>query len=106
MLLRTDVIAALTVMAGIGLAMNSGEVRSIDSTDAITDSHRAVSFETEVLPILEKHCTECHSDENAELGLKLDTYEGLMGGSDYGTVVEAGRRRQPSHRHDRVRRYA
>ena len=33
---------------------------------------------------------ECHSEESAELGLKLDTYEGVMGGSDYGTVVEAG----------------
>lgn len=90
MLLRTDVIAALAVTAGIGLAMHSGEVRSIDSKDTITDSHQAVSFETEVLPILEKHCSECHSEENAELGLKLDTYEGLMAGSDYGTVVEAG----------------
>ena len=90
MLLRTDVIAALAVTAGIGLAMQSGEVRSMDSTLATTDSHRAVSFEAEVLPILEKHCTECHSEENAELGLKLDTYEGLMAGSDYGTVVEAG----------------
>ena len=90
MLLRTDVIAALAVTVGIGFAVQAEGVRSTDSTVAMTDNHRAVSFATEVLPILEQHCTECHSDENAELGLKLDTYEGLMAGSDYGTVVEAG----------------
>jgi len=90
MLLRTDVIAALAVTVGIGFAMQSEGARSMDSTVAMTDSHQAVSFATEVLPILEKHCSECHSEENAELGLKLDTYEGLMAGSDYGTVVEAG----------------
>ena len=54
------------------------------------DMHFEVSFATEVMPLFEKHCWECHSEDNAELGLKLDTYEGVMGGSDYGTVVEAG----------------
>ena len=28
--------------------------------------------------------------QSAELGLKLDTYEGVMAGSDYGTIVEVG----------------
>jgi hypothetical protein len=42
------------------------------------------------MPILEARCWECHSEESAELGLRLDSYEGVMQGSDYGTVVEPG----------------
>jgi len=90
MLLRSDVLSALAVTAAIGLAIQS-DINDVRSDAGVTlESHRAVSFSADVAPLLEKHCTECHSDENAELGLKLDTYEGVMLGSDYGTVVEAG----------------
>lgn len=88
MLLRSDVLSALAVTAAIGLAIQS-DLGDAAPTVAI-DTHEAVSFADEVAPILERHCWECHSEENAELGLKLDTYEGVMAGSDYGTVVEAG----------------
>jgi len=90
MLLRSDVLSALAVTAAIGLAVQSDMGRADASATVITDAHEAVSFAEQVAPILEQYCTECHSEENAELGLKLDTYEGLMAGSDYGTVVEAG----------------
>lgn len=87
MLLRSDVLSALAVAAAVGLAIQSdlGEAAPTVALDA-----PAVSFAEEVAPVLERHCWECHSEENAELGLKLDTYEGVMAGSDYGTVVEAG----------------
>ena len=90
MLLRSDITAALAAVVGIALAVQAdGNTQGKDpATTALTQ--REVSFAEEVLPILEKYCVECHSEESAELGLKLDTYEGVMGGSDYGTVVEAG----------------
>ena len=90
MLLRSDITAALAAVVGIALAVQTdGNIPVKDpATTAVTQ--REVSFAEEVLPILEKYCVECHSEESAELGLKLDTYEGVMGGSDYGTVVEAG----------------
>jgi hypothetical protein len=90
MLLRSDLIAALAVTAGIGLAVQSGADAPLRATTIAPDAHLEVSFATEVMPILERHCWECHSEDSAELGLKLDTYEGVMAGSDYGTVVEAG----------------
>jgi len=55
-----------------------------------------VSFSGEVLPILEARCVDCHGgvdDTGAEVveeGLYLNSYEGVMGGSTWGTVVEAG----------------
>jgi mono/diheme cytochrome c family protein len=51
---------------------------------------QAVSFAEQVLPIFEARCVECHSGTDAELGLNLSTYEGVMAGSDYGTVIEKG----------------
>jgi uncharacterized membrane protein len=89
MLLRSDVISALAVTVGIGLAIQTGAHATPD-TAALGSDTEPVSFSQEVMPILEARCVECHSEENAELGLKLDTYEGLMAGSDYGTIVEAG----------------
>ena len=89
MLLRSDLIAALAVTAGIGLAVQTGDA-PVETATPTLDTHLEVSFASEVMPILERHCWECHSEDNAELGLKLDTYEGVMAGSDYGTVVEAG----------------
>lgn len=90
MLLRSDLIVAFAVSAGIGLAVHSDTAASPVETPSSVDAHADVSFANEVMPLLEKYCWECHSEQSAELGLKLDTYEGVMAGSDYGTVVEAG----------------
>ena len=89
MKLRSDVLAALAVTAGIALAVQGGPA-SVAETNDVVESHAAVSFASEVMPLMEKYCWECHSQENAELGLMLDSYEGTMAGSDYGTVVEPG----------------
>lgn len=88
MLLRADVITALAVAVGVGLAVQS----DVDSPNGVADVvvHEPVSFSADVMPILEQYCWECHSGDNVELGLRLDSYEGVMAGSDYGTVVEAG----------------
>jgi hypothetical protein len=56
----------------------------------------AVSFSEEIKPILDAKCTQCHGgeDENGvvvkEMELDLTTYETLMAGSEYGSVVEPG----------------
>lgn len=89
MLLRADVISALAVAVGVGLAVQSDAAGTPD-TGYTPSAHEPVSFSAEVMPLLEQYCWECHSEENTELGLRLDSYEGVMAGSDYGTVVEAG----------------
>lgn len=89
MLLRADVLSALAVAVGVGLAVQSDSAGTPD-TGYAPSAHEPVSFSAEVMPLLEQYCWECHSEENTELGLRLDSYEGVMAGSDYGTVVEAG----------------
>ncbi len=47
-------------------------------------------FEREVRPILVEHCQSCHGARKQELGLRLDSAEGLRKGSESGPVVTAG----------------
>lgn len=53
-----------------------------------------VSFKTDVLPVLTENCLKCHGGPEAEgtlaSGLRMDTYEGLMKGTKFGPVVDAG----------------
>ena len=51
------------------------------------------SFKDTVLPILTKHCAECHTAGGEGLqasGLDLSSYEGVMKGTDHGPVVVPG----------------
>jgi len=52
-----------------------------------------VSFQLEVLPVLQNACAECHQpggEGYAVSGLDLRTYEGLMNGTKYGPIVIPG----------------
>jgi len=54
------------------------------------------SFVDDVLPIFLERCAECHGGEDQSGGvvteayLDLLSYEGVMAGSEYGTVIEPG----------------
>lgn len=91
MLLRADLLTVLALPIGIGLVLQgSPDAPARATADLGLGVAVAVSFAGEVMPIFEARCAECHSEENAELGLNLSTYEGAMAGSDYGTVIEPG----------------
>lgn len=49
-----------------------------------------VSFQTDVLPIFQERCSECHGTDEPEEGLVLTSYKDVMAGSIYGSVVKAG----------------
>ncbi len=82
---------ALTVLVGMTTVEQGVPQVGIDSAAAAE-----VSFENDVLPILQQWCVECHGglddagEKVLEEGLDVSTYEGLMAGSTWGTVVEAG----------------
>lgn len=44
----------------------------------------------DLAPTLAKHCTVCHSGAAAPLGLRLDSYEGVLQGSQRGPIVRRG----------------
>ena len=55
-----------------------------------------VSFAGDVMPIFQARCVECHgaTDDNGEVrleaSLNLTSHEGVMAGSEFGSVVEPG----------------
>jgi Protein of unknown function (DUF1553)/Protein of unknown function (DUF1549)/Planctomycete cytochrome C/F5/8 type C domain len=54
--------------------------------------HAAVSFETEVKPIFEKHCVECHGPKKQKSELRLDDREvALHGGESHAPNILPGK---------------
>ena len=53
-----------------------------------------VSYQQDVVPILEQRCRACHVAPDGAgyqaTGLLMDSYESLMNGTDYGPVIIAG----------------
>ncbi len=52
-----------------------------------------VSFSKDVMPVLQKHCSECHlpgGQGEVASGLNLSTYEGVMKGTKFGAIVVPG----------------
>lgn len=57
---------------------------------AIVENTTPVSYANQVFPILNTYCVECHGGVRIREGLNMTTYDGLMAGSDNGTVVTVG----------------
>lgn len=48
------------------------------------------SYSKDIQPILDQYCVRCHSKNVAENGLRLDSYEGVMKGTQFGPIVSPG----------------
>ena len=61
--------------------------------DKAEKAQKMVSYSTEVTPILQKYCLECHVPGAAgqmASGLDMSSYEMLMKGTKFGPVIKAG----------------
>ena len=68
---------------------------SAPATDAAAATEPAaqgatVSFATDILPIIESRCINCHGGDRTEKGLSLKTFADLMAGSENGAVITPG----------------
>jgi WD40 repeat protein len=52
---------------------------------------QAPSYARDVRPFLAKYCLECHNSRNAKAALNLETFQGLLKGSEDGPVLVAGK---------------
>ena len=59
-------------------------------TTAPSGSTATVSFTNDVLPILQSRCVNCHGGDRTEEGLSLNSYTGVINGSENGAVVTPG----------------
>lgn len=54
---------------------------------------KAVSFSQDVKPVLEQNCLKCHQAGGKGLkasGFNMETYDGLMKGTNFGPMIIAG----------------
>lgn len=54
---------------------------------------KALSYQTNIKPILEANCVSCHVPGHAghdKSGLRLDSYEAMMKGTQFGPVIVPG----------------
>ena len=49
-----------------------------------------MSFASDVLPIIESRCINCHGGQRTEKGLDMNSFDNLMAGSENGPVVTPG----------------
>ena len=90
---RPSVFEALVrgVRRGLFIIINIGFAAAV-AGDAVPPAYEpARFFNTQILPILERHCFECHSEaeEQDDGGLVLDSRGGWVRGGDHGPAVVA-----------------
>lgn len=74
------------------IVLLAGILLSLVTSAAQARANDKQFFNDKILPVLKKHCYECHSAKakKVESGLKLDTREGLLRGGEMGPVVSPG----------------
>ena len=70
------------------VSLLAGATFSIGLKASVHDDERF--FETKVRPLLVAKCYECHSEEISEAGLRLDSHQSVIKGSDVGIIVTPG----------------
>lgn len=53
-------------------------------------AEKQIDYATEIQPIFAKYCTACHTEEDANGELLLDSYAGLMAGGEHGPAITPG----------------
>ena len=51
----------------------------------------APDFDSEIRPLLQEHCIECHGEKKQKSGLRLDSREFVLKGGELGPVVVPGK---------------
>jgi WD40 repeat protein len=76
-------------MIALVIGVFGSSLASAQTPIAITAINRTtpVSFEKEVLPILQKNCLACHSTSEANGELVLETPQGMLKGGDSGPAI-------------------
>ncbi|KAA5545944.1 DUF1549 domain-containing protein [Roseiconus nitratireducens] len=79
---------ALILVASLPLIRNAA-ANELDAK-SIGDANETEFFETEIRPLLVEHCYDCHSGDEAEAGLWLDSRTGWQSGGDSGPAIVPG----------------
>ncbi|MEO1978992.1 MAG: c-type cytochrome domain-containing protein, partial [Fuerstiella sp.] len=85
-------IASVPFLAVTATAVAAGD-GGVNSGTAIT-AQQETFFETKIRPVLVDRCIECHSGDEPESGLNLESRDGLLHGGELGTAILPGKPEQ------------
>src|SRR5436309_9564888 len=71
----------LSLFAGLALCL----------TAAPLAAQQAPSYAKQIQPFFARYCLECHSCQEPEGGLNLESYKSLFQGGEHGTVLTPGK---------------
>jgi hypothetical protein len=80
----------LTCLLAVAIPVNTG---ALAGQDAAGTPDR-LTFENDVVPILQSRCFKCHGETKREAGLDLRRRFTLMSGGDSGSAISPGRPQQ------------
>lgn len=56
----------------------------------VAHANESVEFNKDVMPVLQKYCVSCHTAEEAQGGLVMETFDALLKGGDSGPAITPG----------------
>lgn len=77
--------AALSIGSAVGIVLSAAT-----AAETFPAEHLAL-FENSIRPLLVERCHDCHGAAKHENGLRLDSRNAVLKGSDYGKVAEPGK---------------
>jgi mono/diheme cytochrome c family protein len=87
-------VVALLALVAAGCQGNRAAAPTVAPTAATAPPAGKVVFNgtysQNIQPIFDQNCVSCHGASRAENGLRLDSYDGVMKGTQHGTVVTPG----------------
>jgi len=85
-------VLATEAPATVPAAATDTSVPAVENTPTAgtTAGGALVSFGTDILPLLQSRCLNCHGGQKTEHELNLNSYDGVMAGSENGPVVTPG----------------
>ena len=92
--LLNELVALLVFFPFLAATVAADDERDgVDTGTAIT-AQQAAFFETKIRPVLVNRCVECHSGNEPESGLNLESRAGLLQGGELGTAILPGKPEQ------------
>lgn len=89
-----SILALAVVAVGVVAACVQGEASQHGQGGVIPQPDVTVraypSYARDIQPVFNQFCTSCHSAQQAPNGLRLDSYEGVMKGTRFGSVIVPG----------------
>lgn len=83
-------VIALALLVALAPRLIQGETGSTGPEAGLASAGSIPGYAGDVDPIFQRTCVRCHGPDRADKGLRLDSYQRMMAGDSYGTVVIPG----------------